>query len=83
VKDTKTLSQDFKALSGCPMEKNLGPWSAGFESVPVVLRFDIEEHDFIEAALGLMSGYSFIRAVDLARRLQERREMLPRFCLAF
>ncbi len=30
----------------------------------------------------LLSGYSFVRAVDLARRLQERHHMLPRFCPA-
>jgi polysaccharide deacetylase family protein (PEP-CTERM system associated) len=30
----------------------------------------------------MLSGYPFMRAVDLARRLQERRETLPRFCPA-
>jgi polysaccharide deacetylase family protein (PEP-CTERM system associated) len=29
----------------------------------------------------LLSGYSFVRAVDLARHLHESREHLPRFCL--
>lgn len=31
----------------------------------------------------LLSAYSFVRAVDLAQLLQERRETLPRFCPAF
>jgi len=29
----------------------------------------------------LLAGYSFVRAVDLARQLHDRREQLPRFCL--
>jgi hypothetical protein len=29
----------------------------------------------------LLTGYPFMRAVDLARQLQDRRERLPRFCL--
>jgi len=29
----------------------------------------------------LLSSYSFVRAIDLARRLQNRRDELPRFCV--
>jgi polysaccharide deacetylase family protein (PEP-CTERM system associated) len=51
--DIDTKIGDMKGDSGCPVEKDAEPWSAGLESIPFILSFDIEEHDRIEAAVGL------------------------------
>jgi polysaccharide deacetylase family protein (PEP-CTERM system associated) len=51
--DLRTISAGPEKIALCSEEKGPDPFYAGPESVPVVLSFDVEEHDRIEAAVGL------------------------------